>query len=315
MSKRCHVAMVGAGGIARRHWGVFGLNKDVVVTGVADPVAGRAAELCVNSLTPAFDDWRVMLDEADEIDALWICVPPFAHGEIERAAIERGIPFFVEKPLSASLGVAEEIGAAVAAAGLPTCVGYHWRWLDTVEAVKTMLAERPARLALGYWLDATPPVDWWGVAAKSGGQMVEQATHIFDLARWLVGDAKVVGAAGGRVARAAHPTLDIADAGVAALAFDGGAVGMVAATCLLNWRHRVELQLYGDGFAIELAEEGVMIDTGAGRPWRGAEGDPFARQTEGFVDTLMGRGQFVRCDYADALATHRLVAAASGQPA
>ena len=301
------MAMIGAGGIARRHLGCLRGNSEVLLTAIADPVPGRAAALASDAR--AFEDWRAMLDTV-EVDALYICVPPFAHGDPETAAIERGIPFFVEKPLGLDLATAERIGAAVEAAGLTTAVGYHWRYLDTVDRARELLAERPARLVLGYWLDATPPVDWWGVAARSGGQMVEQTTHIFDLARLLVGEAEVVGAAGGRTPRAGHDGMDIADASVAVLRFESGAVGTIASTCLLGWRHRVELQLYGDGIAIELSEFELMVDVGAGRPVQGAAGDPFEREDRDFVDAVLGRENRVRAPYAEALKTHRLVLAA-----
>lgn len=309
MSRRVDVGVIGAGGIAARHVRSLLGNPRVVLTGIADPVLERAERLAeMGGRTHPFADWREMLDRVD-LDALYICVPPFAHGEPERAAIARGLPFFVEKPLAATLAVAEAIGAEVTAKGLITAVGYHWRYLSHVERARELLAATPARLALGYWLDATPPVDWWGAHARSGGQIVEQATHILDLARYLVGEAEVVGGAGGRLERAAHPGLDITDASVATLRFASGAVGSVAATCLLGWRHQVGLRLYGDGFAIELAEEGATIDVGQGRPWSAAEGDPFAAEDRDFVDAVLGRPNTIRADYAEALRTHRLAAA------
>lgn len=303
----CRVGFVGAGGIARRHADVLARFDDVAVVAVADMDAGRAAALAPGAAV--FGDWRAMLD-AGGLDALFMCVPPFAHGAIELAAAGRGIPFLVEKPLAVDLAVAERVAAAVEAAGLVTAVGYHWRYLDFLDRAREALAGRPARLVMGFWLDSTPPVDWWGVAAKSGGQMVEQATHLFDLARDLVGEAEVVGAAGGRTRRAGHEALDIADAGVAALRFEGGAVGTMAATCLLGWKHRVELQLFGDGLAIELGDGHLMIDTGQGRPvWHPAS-DPVEREDRAFLDAVTGRGGGVRVDYAEALRTHRLVVAA-----
>jgi glycosyltransferase involved in cell wall biosynthesis len=86
-----------------------------------------------------------------------------------------------------------QIAQAVAAHNLITAVGYHWRFLDTVEEAQELLAANPPALALGYWLDATPPPAWWRKEQQSGGQMVEQTTHIFDLARVLVGDVPVAG--------------------------------------------------------------------------------------------------------------------------
>lgn len=95
--------------------------------------------------------------------------------------IEQKLPFFIEKPLATDLATAEGIAAGVATTGLVTAVGYHWRYLDTTERAQELLSN-PARLALGYWLDFTPPPAWWARREQSGGQMVEQTTHIFDLA-------------------------------------------------------------------------------------------------------------------------------------
>jgi hypothetical protein len=63
--------------------------------------------------------------ETQQLDAVYVCIPPFAHGEPELDLIRRGIPFFVEKPVSLGLDVAEEIAAAVSKAKLITGVGYR----------------------------------------------------------------------------------------------------------------------------------------------------------------------------------------------
>src|SRR5690606_37493607 len=112
--------------------------------------------------------------------------PPFAHGAVEMAAIERQLPFFVEKPLATNWSLVQQIIDGIAAQELTTAVGYHWRYLDTTEEVQELLSHKPARLALGYWLDSTPPPSWWIRQEQSGGQMIEQTTHIFDLARVLL---------------------------------------------------------------------------------------------------------------------------------
>ena len=58
----------------------------------------------------------------------------------------------------------------MAAEGLITATGYHWRYLDTTERAQELLAGRPAHLALGYWLDVTLPPAWWTQQAwRSGG--------------------------------------------------------------------------------------------------------------------------------------------------
>ena len=44
-----------------------------------------------------YSDYRLIYDKED-LDAVHICTPPFAHGEQERIAFEQGIAMLIEKP-------------------------------------------------------------------------------------------------------------------------------------------------------------------------------------------------------------------------
>lgn len=308
--QKTRIGMIGAGFIAGRHVGHLSGMQDVQIAGIADPDlrrAGAQAERC--GATP-YADFEQMIDR-EELDALYVCVPPFAHGAPERAALDRGLPFFVEKPLATDYAAAETIERQIAQKNLITAVGYHWRYLDTTERAQELVAQNPVRLALGYWLDFTPPPAWWSKEAESGGQMVEQTTHIFDLARLLVGDVSQVYAAGSRQDRPAFPASDVYDVSVATLHFQSGALGTMASTCLLNWPHRVGLHLFGENMAIELSEFEMMVDVGQGRPVQPAQGDPFAREDRDFVDAVQGKANRIRTPYSDALKTHRITTAAA----
>ena len=113
---------------------------------------------------------------AREVDAFYICLPPFAHGEAERAAIHARKPFFVEKPVALTMQTAREIEREVARTGLITCVGYHWRYSMPLDRAREILAGATIGMVLGYWMGGGPkpgttfrPGYWWGVKAKSGG--------------------------------------------------------------------------------------------------------------------------------------------------
>ena len=302
------IGFIGAGGIAQRHFGVLEQFEDVEIVGISDVDLPRAEEAASRFGARGFGDFAAMLAECD-LDAVYICVPPFAHGAPERACIEAGLPFFVEKPVALDLGTAEAIGAAVKAAGLVTAVGYHWRYLDTVDEVRGLLAHTPARLMSGYWLDSTPPPQWWWHKDQSGGQMVEQTTHLLDLARYLGGEVTQVFGLADHTDRAEFPGLDVPTVSTASLRFASGAVANFASTCLLGWSHRVALHLFGDKLAIELTDRDLMVDTGRGRPVRGNGGDPVWHEDRDFIDAVQGKENRIRCPYAEALATHRLALA------
>ena len=86
-------------------------------------------------------------------------------------------------------------------------------------------AGTPVRLVDARWWSTTPPPAWWSRQDRSGGQVIEQATHLLDLVRLLAGEvAEVVGAsapssAGGR---------DVPDAAVAVLRLDPAPSGRSA---------------------------------------------------------------------------------------
>lgn len=315
---RTRLAFIGAGGIAHRHFGVLEQFDDIQVVGVCDADMGRATEGAQRFGARPFADAEAMLD-AVAADAVFICVPPFAHGAPERSAIRRGLPFFVEKPVALDMEVAEAIAAEVAERGLVTAVGYHWRYLDTVDEVQGILARTPARLVSGYWLDSTPPPHWWWHREQSGGQTVEQTTHLIDLARYLLGPVTRAYGLAGHDERPEFPGLDVPTVATASLQFASGAIANFASTCLLGWNHRVGLHLFGQGLAIELTDRDVMIDTGHGRPVRGNGSDPVWREDRDFIDAVRGGENRIRCPYQDALETLRLTlaigeSARTGQP-
>ncbi|WP_299363173.1 glycosyltransferase [uncultured Paracoccus sp.] len=309
MSKT-RLGFIGAGGIAHRHFGVLEHMEDVQIVGIADPDTTRADEAARRLGARSFPDHEEMLAALD-LDAVYICVPPFAHGAAERACIARGLPFFVEKPLSLDLSLAEEIAAEVDRTGLITAVGYHWRYLDTVDEARAILADNPAQLMTGYWLDQTPPPQWWWREDGSGGQIVEQATHIIDLARFLAGDVTEVFGLASRRDRADFSGLTVPTATTATLRFESGTIANLAATCLLRWSHRVGLHVFADALAMEITDHDLMVDVGRGRPVRHAEGDPVWREDRDFIDAVQGHDNRIRCPYAEALETHRVALAVS----
>jgi predicted dehydrogenase len=300
------VGLVGAGAVATRHVRVLSGFPDVEVVAVHD--AHRpAAELVASSYgVPVADDLADVLRARP--DAVWLCVPPFAHGEPELAVIAAGLPFFVEKPLAADLKTAESVADAVAAAGLPTATGYHWRHLDTLARARDALAGTTVRLVDARWWSTTPPPAWWSRADSSGGQVVEQATHVLDVVRLLAGEvAEVVGA----TAASSSATRDVPDATAAVLRFETGAVGTASTSCVLPAPTAAGVDVAADGLSVSLSETALRMTARDGWTYA-AEPLVDARTAvdRAFVDLLTsGVAAPGLVDVAEALRTHRLACA------
>lgn len=308
------VGCVGTGFIAGRHLEALAGMPEVRITAVADAVPDRASAVAAAYGARAYDDGLALL-ATEELDAVWLCVPPFAHGPLEAAAIDRALPFFVEKPIALDLDAATTVADGVRRTGLATAVGYHWRHLTVVEEAAAILRGRPPQLVMGYWLDGTPPVPWWSQRRQSGGQLVEQTTHIFDLVRYLVGEVATVTAVETTLARSDFATADVPTASSVTLAFESGAIGTISSTCLLTARHRVGLHLMGEGVALELSESSLTdhelrVVTGQGRANTRSEESPIEREDRDFVEVLLGRRRTARVPYDEAWRTQALVEAA-----
>ena len=298
---------MGAGGVGARHARTLAGFDDVDLVAICDPLAASAEVLAGEVDARHVPDVTGLL--ALGLDAVWLCVPPFAHGDLELSVVRAGLPFFVEKPLAADLSVAEHVAAAVSAAGLPTATGYHWRHLDTVERARSALAGTAVRLVDARWWSTTPPPAWWSRRDLSGGQVIEQATHLLDLVRLLAGEVvEVVGASapssvGGR---------DVPDAGAAVLRLESGAVGTVSVSCVLPALTAAGLEVVGDGVALELTETTLRVRTREEEVRAEPEIDARRAVDRAFVDLLSGRGVSPGIvDVAEALRTHRLAWAVS----
>jgi predicted dehydrogenase len=304
------VAFAGSGGIAERHLTALASLGGIEVAGIAGRRPERVASLLDRFGGRPFDDPIGMLDEARP-DAIFICLTPAAHGGIERAAVERGIPFLVEKPLAVDWDTAAAVGAEVARAGLVTAVGYQWRYAPSVARAFEVLAGARIALAQGFWLTRTPAPAWWWRQSESGGQMVEQTTHMFDLARMFLGPAESVHALATRVPRADHPQCDVDEVSLAQVRFASGAVASFASTCILAASHRVGLHLYAENIAVEIRAGGITVDRGDGREEEETPGDATALMDAAFLDAVERKDpSAVRSPYADALETHRLTTSA-----
>lgn len=311
------VGIVGAGGVGARHGRVLSSFPDVVVVGVADPATERGEALAAEVGAATFPDAAALVS-GGALDALYVCTPPFARGEAEGLAVEHRVALFVEKPLAADLATAEAVAARVEEAALPTGTGYHWRCLDTVGRARELLDGRDPGLVVGRWFDKVPPPAWWIRRQGSGGQLVEQATHLIDLARFLVGEVDAVFAVGTACGHCG-PEADIDEVSAATLRFAGGAVGSLCATCLFDRAHAATLEVVAPGLALEVSESELVVHDATGTQRYRPAVDARVAVDRDFVDVVRGVAPASRVPYDEALRTHRVAcalaaSAAGGEP-
>lgn len=251
---KLRLAFIGCGGITRAHLS-HGLESftDVEFVGWNDLNLEAAQQLAEKHGGRAFGSMTEMLDQTSP-DAVYIMLPPFAHGEAERAVIERKIPFFVEKPIHLNFAEAREFSRRIAELKLITGVGYMNRFQPGVQKVKDILRTQPLVMLQGGWLTAVPAGElvgiwkWWVQKDKSGGQLVEQTTHTTDLALYLGGEITEVYAVPVTTPVQRPDYFTIEEGSMVSLRYKSGAVANIISSVATRVGGGVHLTCWGTDF-------------------------------------------------------------------
>jgi myo-inositol 2-dehydrogenase / D-chiro-inositol 1-dehydrogenase len=300
------VGVVGAGVAGRRHLRRLLRNDAVTVAGVVERDPPRRETLAASTGVPTFPSLEALY-EAGGVDALFVCVPPLEHGALEDLALAQGTPLFVEKPIAVGLDVAERIAERVRAAQVPVAVGYQWRQLSFLPRVVERLEGQETNLVVGSWMSPSATPGWWGDTRSAGGQLVEQATHLVELALHLVGPiVSVAGVASER--RLGGRATGFAKASVIGARFANGAAGSFVATCTLAEPDRRALELFADGLAVCVTDVDCrVVADGTTTRWTHEGRDLYEREHDAFFAAVEGKaGGGPLVSYDEALAAHRI---------
>ena len=309
--------IIGAGWIGQQHAEAIGRRDDAEVSAVCDVDAERAAQVAGLSDAQVFSDWRQMLDSA-ALDALWVCIPPRAHAAPAVAALDAGLPLYLEKPIARTLTDAAEIVAA-AARGTTVCtIGYQWRAVEVLGGMHRALAGQTIGCLVGQSVGGTQSRPWFLDRAAGGGNLLERGSHHIDLARVLAGEVAAVQAAGSTVRlapRQAGAAGDIDDAVSVLLHFTSGALGII----VIGWtsdglpgRYLVEVTAPDAALRLDLDPDFRLSGVSSGSPVTGvSQSGPFERSVGSFIAAVRaGDPELVLCTPADAARTLAVAVAA-----
>jgi myo-inositol 2-dehydrogenase / D-chiro-inositol 1-dehydrogenase len=200
------VGIIGAGWMAREHRSVLESLDGVSIAAVCDVDRGRAEELADGTGARVYTDWRDLLDH-DDLGAVCVCIPPLAHRDPAVAALTRGLPVYLEKPIARTLPDAAAIVEAAGQSGTVCAVGYQWHALDLLDDLRQLLEGEQVGLLVGTSIGPTQSRPWFLDRRAGGGNLLERGSHHLDLARAVGGDVVSVQAAasGVRLARSVSP--------------------------------------------------------------------------------------------------------------
>jgi predicted dehydrogenase len=318
-------------------------NLPLEVVGICDPNQARLEfvlkdrqdkNLPLWTSAQIFTNVETMLDTTKP-NAVFIGLPPNAHGPIEEMCAAREINMFVEKPLSCKEpAFVENLRDCFAShPGLIVSVGYMLRYHKAVDFIKNYLAEknvRPASICARYNSAYTsmPKSTFWD-ARISGGPVVEQGTHFCDLARYFGGEVNLdtvssvmvrPTSAVGKLSEI-PPGCDvglpeehrIARATSSHFMYDNGAVGILQHALLMKGeRYFTELELWCDGCVVRLVDPYsndcyVEINDSDKTQVFKFPDDPYLTEDRVFLEAILTRdSSAIKSSYRDAVETYKL---------
>lgn len=329
------IGFIGCGGNANWHMDSLVKNapegKIVAVADIDFPKAEATA--AKHGATPYASHKQMLANE--HLDCCYISIPPHQHGEPEIDVIQKGLPFFVEKPLATNLLLAEDILDRVRKRGINTCVGYQIRYLDICDKAREMLEGQFINAVNAHYVGGAPG-GWYTRMALSGGQITEQATHLIDMMRFILGEIAWVAATKRTGAKVTAETLDatalskgsaaetaagldiheynIWDATALLMQFRSGIPATFMCSCQVPYMWDVIFDIFTTDFRLKLTFGGMEITR--------KEGDELKTETitagdsrnidAVFVDAVQKKDfSKIRSDYADALKSLRVTLAAT----
>ncbi len=308
-----NVAFVGCGGNNSDHMSKVAANPEAEICAVCDLDETKAQSAAEEHGVRAFTDQDEMI-AAEDIDAAFVSVPPFAHGDIEMALAEAGINMLIEKPVALDLELARDIQAAIEDNDLVSTAGFQDRYLDVLDRTRTVLKENDPGVMLGYWMGGMPGVAWWRVKEQSGGQHLEQTIHTFDTARYLFGEVASVHAVSSTGLMTEVPNYSVEDASAVNLQFESGLCGTIFSACFLNVGQQNGMEIWCKDLKIDYVERASVQFSHAGgdREFYTVKNDPRVDLDETFIEAVAKKDQsLLKSSYGDAVDTLEVVLAAS----
>jgi predicted dehydrogenase len=312
------LGVAGLGRMGVRHARNAAATRRVELVAVADPDEARARSVAAELGVAAHTSVDRMVGQ-EQLDALVVATPPPTHLPLVELAARQGVHVLCEKPLSHDGPAAAATLALVETAGIKLQIGFQMRFdADFMELAEMIAAGRLGRVFQfrASLRDATPPPRDY--LAASGGYFWDGAIHLFDLARWLVGEIVEVASFAAVLSDPLFEELGDVDNAMVVLRFDSGALGLVETSRVAGYGFESGIEILGEratcrvpggrAGGVDVYEPGEvssrhMVD------FLERFGPAYPRELDGFVDCVLG-DESPRIGGADGLAAMRICAAA-----
>lgn len=327
-----NVGVVGLGKMGLSHLSLFNAHPEVNVVGICDSTGYLLSVLGKYTGLRTYSDWTSMLDTPG-LDAVVIATPSVLHAPMVRAALQRGLHVFCEKPFCLDAAESAELSALAADRGLCTQVGYHYRYVGAFQEVKRLLDAGAIGQVSHVLAEAYGPVvlkpqgsTWRSTKDQGGGSLYDYAAHPINLLNWYFGEPVKVR---GSVLKSVF-SRETDDEVFSTLSFAGGSTGQLSVSWSDESQRKMSTKVtvwgsQGRIFA-DRQEVQVYLRDGAVTPkgytagwnvkyttelsdevWFYLRGEEYSAQVDGFVRRIMATDLDALNSFESAAETDRTI--------
>ncbi len=269
--------------------------KLVAVCGLVGSEAAEAAARY--GYESCYTDWREML-ENDKVQLLDNGGPNNVHAEPCIAAAEMGKHVISEKPLGRTAEESKMMWDAVKKAGVKHMTGFNYRFVPAIRQIRNLIDS--GKLGQIYHFRAVYLQEWimphygtpkiWRLdkSVAGSGAIGDLGAHIIDLAHYLIGGVKSIGAftktfieERDLVDGEGTGIVDVDDAFSAALEFENGAIGTLECSRFAGGRKNYNC------FEINAEKGSVFFNLERLNEMKVFWVDDEPKETQGFHDVLV----------------------------
>lgn len=202
---------------------------------------------------------------ADDVDALIVASPNWAHVEPVLAAAREGKHIFCEKPIALSYRDCDLMVKAAEEADVLFMAGHVMNFMNGVRVSKDLIKNGIigdvlfCRAIRNGWEEAQPKISWKKQRHLSGGHLYHHV-HELDLVQFIMGPAVTASMAAGNVAHRGPGFGDEDDMLLITLEFDGDAFASLEYGSAFRWpEHYVLIQGSKGAIKIDLQDVGCTL--------------------------------------------------------
>ncbi len=326
------VAVVGLGKMGLSHLSMIRVHPEVDLIGICDATGYVLDVLTKYTGVPIFNDYLKMLDTTRP-DAVLIATPTHLHAPMVRAAMERGVHVFCEKPLVLDPADGADLTMVARERGIVTQVGYHNRFIASFAETHRLLQTGAIGTVSTALAEAYGPVvlkpsgtTWRSQRQTGGGSLYDYAAHPLNLLTWFLGGPESV--SGSQLTSVFSTQID--DAVATTLHYPSG-----TAQLSVNWsdesqrKMSTKVTLWGTHGRIYADRQELHVylrDTAAipegyragwnvrytteltEAPWFYLRGEEYSAQLDAFVRRVQAREVEGLNDFASAAVTDQVIA-------